>query len=347
MAKIKIKASGTYTVGNKDKVEFDTKAPVTATLQGNGAPITKLKIDWEKINTDQKIILDMNSFLGGPLTVELKGYQSTDQIAIPGATITGVDPANPALLNFTWTGPDGATYSGTLKLKGKNTNWNNNPIVICFAAGTRLRTPSGYRPIESLRPGEKVLCWDGREETIRWIGARRVSWLELQLKPALRPVRIRARALGPGRPMRDLVVSAQHRIALSGPEMELWFAEPTVLVPAVSLIDGRHAVREDRCEGVTYLHLLLDRHCLLDAEGAPAESLWLGEQALEAIGRETRAELAALFPELMRSTAGGLLAARSQPVCAPCLTAREGRVAAAARRAQPRPAHAARRPVPA
>ena len=50
---------------------------------------------------------------------------------------------------------------------------------------------------------------------------------------------------------------------------------------------------------VTYLHLLFDRHEILRANGAESESLYLGEQALRALGDAARREIAVLFPELL------------------------------------------------
>ena len=53
-------------------------------------------------------------------------------------------------------------------------------------------------------------------------------------------------------------------------------------------------------EGTTYFHLLFEQHEVIYANGLPAESLYLGPQALKAITPQARAEVVALFPEVLR-----------------------------------------------
>ncbi len=50
-----------------------------------------------------------------------------------------------------------------------------------------------------------------------------------------------------------------------------------------------------------YLHLIFHRHDLLYAEGALAESLFLGTQTLASLSIDARNEVEALFPQLRRS----------------------------------------------
>ena len=59
---------------------------------------------------------------------------------------------------------------------------------------------------------------------------------------------------------------------------------------------------ETSVQTVEYLHVLLDRHEILNAEGAQAESLFLGEEALYSLSSEALRELASIFPD--RPTSG-------------------------------------------
>jgi hypothetical protein len=136
--------------------------------------------------------------------------------------------------------------------------------TVCFAAGTGIATPAGQRLVEQLAPGNVVLAagLDGawRPQTVRWIGRRRVD-LAAHPEPELAaPVRIRAGALGEGRPLRDLVLSPDHCMLLDGH-----------LLRAFRLLNGVSVVQE-RPASVTYVHVELDRHALLLAEGVAAES---------------------------------------------------------------------------
>lgn len=136
----------------------------------------------------------------------------------------------------------------------------------CFAAGTRIMTAHGEVPVESLRAGDLVVTLGRRGawlRPVRWIGRRRVDCVRHPRPETVLPVRIRAGALGPGVPHRDLRVSPDHALFLDG-----------MLVPAAALLDGEAVLQEPAGRPVTYFHVELDAHDLLLAEGAPAES-WL------------------------------------------------------------------------
>ncbi|GGL50765.1 Hint domain-containing protein [Wenxinia marina] len=160
---------------------------------------------------------------------------------------------------------------------------------VCFAAGTRIAVPGGERPVEEIAVGDLVMTLDGGARPVRWRGGRR--WTG---QGAFAPVRIAAATLGN---RRDLYVSRQHRLYLTGWRAELFFGLPGVLVPAVRLVDGDRIALAP-CDSVEYHHLLLDDHHLLLAEGTPAESLYLGDRARGSLSDEARAEIDAIFPEL-------------------------------------------------
>lgn len=140
--------------------------------------------------------------------------------------------------------------------------------VACFAAGTRIATVSGDRSIEDLRVGENVLTRDHGAQPIRWIGTARGS-----AEGAWRPVRIEAGALGAGLPRRALLLSQQHRVLVSSPIAARMTGAAEVLVAAKRLVGLPGIALAPPGGEVTYLHLLLDRHEIILAEGAPAESL--------------------------------------------------------------------------
>ena len=151
--------------------------------------------------------------------------------------------------------------------------------VNCFAAGTLVETPSGARPVNHLRPGDRVLTRDAAPRRILWAGARRMPGDG----PAC-PVRFAPDTLGNTRPLR---LSQQHRVAIRSWKAELLFGTPEVLVPAKALV-GQPGITYEPCRSVTYIHLLLKDHQLILAEGgAPCETIlpgvmteqWLIEEA--------------------------------------------------------------------
>lgn len=166
--------------------------------------------------------------------------------------------------------------------------------IICFLRGTEIATPAGSRPIETLRPGEMVLTLDHGPQPLRWIGCSIATGQD-----RLAPIRIAAGTLGNAR---DLWVSPNHRMLLTGWRAELLFGEPEVLAPAKFLVDDCR-IRPDPRPVAEYWHMLFDRHEIVFAEGAASESLHPGTVALDAVGEAARAEMLTLFPELAGGSA--------------------------------------------
>lgn len=170
--------------------------------------------------------------------------------------------------------------------------------VVCFTRGTMIETQMGQVAIEDLETGDLVRTMDHGFSPIRWIGNRQLDIVDLTQHPKLLPIRIKAGTLGTGVPTQDLVVSPQHRVLVRSIVAERMFGEREVLVPAIKLlgVDGIDVV-EDATE-VQYFHMLFDQHEIVFSNGAAAESLLTGSEALKAIGAKAREEIALLFPDI-------------------------------------------------
>lgn len=165
---------------------------------------------------------------------------------------------------------------------------------VCFADGTRILTPAGERAVEDLAEGDLVLTLDHGAQAIRWIGRRRAA-----LRPGLcrdRPVGIAPGALGGGAPLRALTLSPRHRVMLRAEDARAGAAER--LCAACFLEDLPGIARRMDLAAVGYHALLLDRHEVLIAEGAPVESFHPGPYARRMLGAALRAQIAARFPAL-------------------------------------------------
>ena len=128
-------------------------------------------------------------------------------------------------------------------------------VIPCFAPGTRIATPFGWRAIETLGKGDAVLTAGGQAQRLSWAG----GWDTDPTDAAHRAVCIRAHAFEPGRPAQDLVVSPSHALWLGG-----------VLVPAVALLDGLRVVRV--AAPARYHHIALPQHGVILAEDQPVET---------------------------------------------------------------------------
>ncbi|MEM9852236.1 MAG: Hint domain-containing protein, partial [Pseudomonadota bacterium] len=176
--------------------------------------------------------------------------------------------------------------------------YNTIPSFICFTPGARIATPRGAIPVETLSVGDLVITADNGLQPIRWVGSRRMSGARLQAYPELRPIRIARGALGPDLPNRDMWVSPQHRMLVSTERTILNHGEPEVLIPAKGLLNDRSVVVDYGLRETTYVHILLDRHEILFANGAPTESFHPGLHSLSTIEDAARDELFEIFPEL-------------------------------------------------
>ena len=170
--------------------------------------------------------------------------------------------------------------------------------IVCFAAGTLIRTPQGERRVEDLAVGDLVCTADNGPQPLRWRGQRHLDAAELAARPRLRPIRIRAGALGQNRPAQDLIVSPQHRILVRSTIARRMFGTDELLVAARQLTALPGVEVELDAPHVTYVHLMFDNHEVVTSNGAESESLYPGPQALHALGQKALAEILAIFPEL-------------------------------------------------
>ena len=88
--------------------------------------------------------------------------------------------------------------------------------VACFAAGTMILTPDGEYAVEDLRPGDPVVTAAGETRAVRWVGQRRIDCASHETPHEVWPVRIASGALSHGVPARDLYLSPDHALFLSG-----------------------------------------------------------------------------------------------------------------------------------
>ncbi len=146
--------------------------------------------------------------------------------------------------------------------------------VSCYVAGTRIATEHGEAAVETLQAGDRVRTAGGRIAPVCWVGR---ATLDLRGQPHAAPVRIAAGAFAPGLPRRDLLVSGDHAIAIGH-----------ALVPARKLLNGASIRQDDTLPVVTYVHVELDCHDLLLAEGLAAES-FLDTGNRDRFGRATAA----------------------------------------------------------
>ncbi len=299
------------TFGNKepDGVSFNFGGTATAGAEEQGTN-TGLSVDiipyqWASPGGGNNMLIKWNGVVIGTTSLNnlgstTAGATGTFQIGVDAAghvtaswcsfsvsaTIPSDQWATTSQSNFNFNiagrtgGNAGTAYIDNVKLSA---------TVVCFARGTLIETETGPRRVEDLAAGDRILTVDNGYQPIRWIGCSRVP-----AQGRLAPIRINTGVLGNTRP---LIVSPHHRLLISGWRAELLFGEPEVLVAAKALVNDHSILRQEGGH-VDYFHVLFDQHELIYAEGAVAESLFLGAESLTALSDEARGEIESLFPDL-------------------------------------------------
>jgi hypothetical protein len=254
----RLDGTGTVTLGANAVMTIDSLAP-TAALTVQFGPGTNA------------LVLPGDGSGRGALDLRLAGLAPGDLLdftgvsaapgavpATPGATLTG------GTLHVVGASGDQASLitaaTGLTFVASTDPDGGTLISVACFRHGTRLATPDGPRPVETLRIGDPVLTHGGAIRPIRWLGHRAYPAALIRRQPQLRPVRLAAGALGGGLPRRRLDLSPLHAVLIDG-----------VLVPVAALVDGR-AITRAPIAATAYVHVELESPDILLAEGAPAES---------------------------------------------------------------------------
>ncbi len=210
-----------------------------------------------------------------------EGYSTS----VVGVTFDGPSPPPGTTLHY---------IQGVSSYGGSGQSVTIPDEVVCFLAGTRIETPDGPCPVESLTPGQQVLTLDQGAQTVRWIGRSSVCGLG-----RLAPVCIRAGSFGNDR---DLFLSPNHRVLLRSSTAELWFGQPEVLVPAKALVDGLR-IRTVPMRRADYLHIMLDAHQMVFSEGIATETLFTaGVMTQDILDAEATAELRMQTPGIDAET---------------------------------------------
>ena len=135
-------------------------------------------------------------------------------------------------------------------------------MTFCFAEGTQIATPKGEQAVETLSIGDVVTNAAGNAVAVKWIGRQSVPTHFNRVD--VRPVRIRAGALGHGLPHSDLVVTPDHGMICNGH-----------VVDAAALVNGTTItyVPQTALKDVeTYYHVETEDHDAIFANGAATET---------------------------------------------------------------------------
>ena len=210
-----------------------------------------------------------------------KGWDATtgqyvdNSLPSPGTSLTAIDgddlDGTPNVTTFV----TDSNYSG---VSGNDGVFVPTGMPICFAGDTLIETRLGPRRAQDLRVGDSVLTRDNGFQPVTWVHVRHMRADELAGNPSFRPIRIAPGAMGDGVPRLPLIVSPQHRLLIRSRIARRMFGCGEVLVAARQLLAlPGIAVAEDLL-AVDYVHVMCPQHEVIFAEGAPAETLYMGDE---------------------------------------------------------------------
>ncbi len=237
-----------------------------------------------------------------PFLVEVLDSSGT---VVFSETVTPTSNGSFDTYTFNFTFPMADTYTLRFTEQGTDdtagTILDNISLMVCFADGTEITTPEGCVKVEDLKVGDLVLTVEGEAKPIQWIGSRKLTQQDLAAHPETKPIVLRKNSLGKNMPREDLCVSPQHRILVRSKVAQRVLGTHEALVPAKKLTALEGVDVTEQCEEVTYFHFALEEHDVVLAQGAYAESLYLGQGALATLGPDNVRELTYLFPDLAKA----------------------------------------------
>ncbi len=228
--------------------------------------------------TTQTTILLSDSGLGQYDAID--GYQLSD---VGGNTIVTLTDGGAAVGSLTLAG---LAYTGIEIGPGSLGTTEITVETPCYCPGTLILTDRGEAPIETLSIGDNVITRSGAVRPIKWLGRRSYSGRFILGRRDILPICIKAGALANGQPRRDLWISPHHAMFIHG-----------VLIEAKDLVNGVSIMQAERVDMVEYLHIELDSHDIIIAEGALSES-FIDDDSRQMF--HNAHEYAALYPDAPR-----------------------------------------------
>lgn len=159
---------------------------------------------------------------------------------------------------------EGSTFTVST-INGKT--YLNVATVVCFLAGSMIRTPVGEVAVETLQTGDEVITLDWRHglETVSsvvWAGTAHTN-----VRPHLSddqagwPVRVLKGAISEGVPYKDMLITSEHCLFFDGK-----------FVPVRMLVNGSSIFYDKSITSYDYFHIETEQHSVLIADGVLAES---------------------------------------------------------------------------
>ncbi len=168
--------------------------------------------------------------------------------------------------------------------------------LIGLAGTASVRTPCGARRVENVRPGDLIVTRDNGLQAVRMVWTRTVTASDIAADPALAPIRLKPRAIGPMMPGKDLLLAAEHRVLVPGYRLANIPDTQSCLLPARTIAEMSDKAFLDRSVAeVTFYNIVFDQHHVFCADGLPVESYLPTQKAVEELDEGVGGDIRQLF----------------------------------------------------
>lgn len=240
---------------------------------------------------------DANGFYNDQIDVsDLVGGSGPGGLVTTADVVVGDDGSGNALLTFP--GGEQLVLQGVAPGQINTQSQLYAAGIPCYTPGIRIATARGAVRVEDIRVGDLLQTADNGFQPVIWTGRRDLSARDLARRPHLRPILITSGGLLANDT--PLLVSPQHRFML--PRQHLGDLSPIneafIRTRLLKKLTPETVMNAPTPQGVSYIHIMTERHQVVFAEGVATETFWPGPEALRGLDPGDQRELFDLFPEL-------------------------------------------------
>lgn len=165
--------------------------------------------------------------------------------------------------------------------------------VACFVEGTNIQTNFGLVDVAEIRAGDHLVTLENGAQEVLCSGKSTVRG-----RGKLALICFEAGAMGNSQ---DLHSSPNHRVYVCNPMVRTLFRSERCFGCGEILVNGT-TIKQLETDEITYFHILTAQNDVIFANGAPTETLFLGNSSRPALSSAAREELETLFPDLLKTT---------------------------------------------
>ena len=176
-----------------------------------------------------------------------------------------------------------------------------------LARGTILATDQGPIAVEDLLPGMMIETRDAGFQPLMWIGTITLAAHGATGYTPARLFRIPVDAVGPSRPMPDLMLAPHARLLHRSARLRDLVRGDEALTPVAAFEDGLSVIRVAPVSPVSVYHLAFGSHHILRANGIEIESFHPGPDLISKVGSDYLRMFQSFFPHVQSMADFGVL----------------------------------------